>query len=203
MKKIKSLIIISLMSTLLFGSETNNNENKNENENENIQTVTPLSVPGIRYNKGLIKYSLFDTTKEGFKEYTKEEKINGYMLKTLYNRIDSPKSIALSAFAYDYGYSRPDLAENFYKLFNSTKGIKFEDKLRYIDFLLRTGRINEIKNNLTKAECIGSFKHNSQCYYYLGVVSFLTTGDNRNIFLNLARHKESKAKEIFYEKDVK
>jgi hypothetical protein len=198
MKKIKSLIIISLMTTVLFGTET-----KKENNTENVQTVTPISVPGIRYNKGLIKYSLFDTTKEGFKEYTKEEKINGYMLKTLYNRIDNPKSIVLSAFAYDYGYSRPDLAENFYKLFSSTKGIKFEDKLRYIDFLLRTGRVNEIKNNLTKAECISSFKHNSQCYYYLGVASFLTTGDHKNIFLNLARHKESKAKEIFYEKDVK
>lgn len=198
MKKIKSLILVSLMATILLGNESKKNENT-----ENIQTVTPISVPGIRYNKGLEKYSLFDTTKDGFKEYTKKEKINGYLLKTLYNRIDNPKSIVLSAFAYDYGYSRPDLAENFYNLFTLTVGIKFEDKLRYIDFLLRTGRVNEIKNNLTKAECIRSFKYNSKCYYYLGVASFLTTGDNKNIFLNLARHKESKAKEIFYEKDVK
>ena len=150
----------------------------------------------IRYNKGLSNYSLFKTDKEGYKDYLKAKQIEEIVLKQIYNQKDNPKGIVVSAYAYDYGYGRTDLAEPYYELFN-TKKVSFEDKLRYMDYLLRTGRINEIETKLEKSECAMNFKQSGKCFYYLGIVKYLKTGDNRNSFLNLTKATEEKAKEIY------
>lgn len=178
MKKILSLII----SAGIFISA-------NANEKE------------IKYNKELSQYSLFKTDKAGYKEYLEEKKIDEALLKQLYNKKDNPKGIVLSAYAYDYGYGRTDLAEPFYALFTTTPKIGFENKLRYIDYLLRTGRINDIEENLRSSECSINFKQAGKCFYYLGIVKYLKTGDNKNIHLNLSKNTEEKAKEIYYLRD--
>lgn len=152
----------------------------------------------VKYNKELSQYSLFKTDKEGYKEYLTEKKIEPAILKQLYNKKDNPKGIVISAYAYDYGYGRTDLAEPYYELFTKTPKIGFEDKLRYIDYLLRTGRINNVEEHLKSTDCSINFKHAGKCFYYLGIVKYLKTGDNKNTYLNLAKNTEEKAKEIYF-----
>lgn len=160
-----------------------------------IQEVKPIPVENIKYVEGLEHYSLFDVSQEGFKDYIEENKFNKATLETMYNRIDNPISITLSAYAYDYGHKRPDLAENFYKLFTDKFG--FEHKLRYADFLIRTGRASAIENLFKKMECIINIKRKNECTYYKGLAKYLLTGDNKNKELRSVRKKVPKAEEIY------
>lgn len=180
----KKYLLIALIGLSCFGTE--------------IEKVKPISQTEIKYVKSLEGYSLFDISKEGFKDYLKKEKINEHLLEELYNRIDNEKSILVSAYAYDYGHKRPDLAENFYKLIDKKMG--FENTLRYADFLIRTGRLKDVEALIPKMDCVKNIKFSSQCNYYLGLTNYLLTGNNKNLGLNLAKKKIEKAKEIYYQK---
>ena len=185
--------LVLLLSLSLFAD--NIESDTNEKTSTEIKIVKPISVPNIKYIKGMENYSLFDVTKEGFKSFIEKKKINKLTLETMYNRIDNPTSIIVSAYAYDYGYQRPDLAENFYKLFTDKFG--FENKLRYADFLIRTGRASEIENLFDKMDCVVNFKNATECKYYRGLATYLVTGDNKNKDLKSIRKKLPKAEEIY------
>lgn len=185
--------LVLLLSLSLFADDIESDTNKKTSTE--IKIVKPISVPNIKYIKGMEYYSLFDVTKEGLKSFIEKKKINKLTLETMYNRIDNPTSIIVSAYAYDYGYQRPDLAENFYKLFTDKFG--FENKLRYADFLIRTGRASEIENLFDKMDCVVNFKNATECKYYRGLATYLVTGDNKNKDLKSIRKKLPKAEEIF------
>lgn len=184
--------LVLLLGLSLFADDIEEGKPKPVSE---IKIVKPIPVPDIKYIKGMEAYSLFDVTKEGFKGFIEKKKINKLTLETMYNRIDNPNSIILSAYAYDYGYQRPDLAENFYKLFKDDFG--FENKLRYADFLIRTGRASEIENLFDKMDCVVNFKNAKECKYYRGLATYLVTGDNKNRDLKSIRKKLPKAEEIY------
>ncbi len=185
--------LVLLLSLSLFADDIESDTNKKTSTE--IKIIKPISVPNIKYIKGMEDYSLFDVTKEGLKSFIEKKKINKLTLETMYNRIDNPTSIIVSAYAYDYGYQRPDLAENFYKLFTDKFG--FENKLRYADFLIRTGRASEIENLFDKMDCVVNFKNATECKYYRGLATYLVTGDNKNKDLKSIRKKLPKAEEIF------
>lgn len=185
--------LVLLLSLSLFADDIESDTNKKTSTE--IKIVKPISVPNIKYIKGMEDYSLFDVTKEGLNSFIEKKKINKLTLETMYNRIDNPTSIIVSAYAYDYGYQRPDLAENFYKLFTDKFG--FENKLRYADFLIRTGRASEIENLFDKMDCVVNFKNATECKYYRGLATYLVTGDNKNKDLKSIRKKLPKAEEIF------
>lgn len=180
----KIFYILFLIGSFCFGAEVNNK-------------VKPIPMTEIKYVKSLQGYSLFDISKEGFKDYLNKEKINEHLLAELYNRIDNDKSILVSAYAYDYGHQRPDLAESFYKLIKPSMG--FENILRYADFLIRTGRLKEVEALIPKMDCVKNIKFSAQCNYYLGIANYLLTGNNKNLGLNLSKKKIEKAKEIYYQ----
>lgn len=191
--------IFKMCSLLLIGMvSVNAGEITQQNvpAGQNIEKVKPISIPGIRYNKGLEQFSVFSPTKEGFDDYVTKNNINAYTVKDLFNRLDNPKSIILSALGYDYGHQRPDLAENFYEKIDP-KTATLDTKIRQADFYLRTGRVEKIDEVLNERVCLSNFKVNSDCYYYIGLSQYLRTGDNQNKFLNLAKPNNEKAKQIF------
>lgn len=163
---------------------------------DTAKKIKPIPVENIKYNKGLNIYSYYTSDKAAFKEYTEENKIVPYRLKSLYNRVEDPTGIVVSALAYDYAFERPDLAENFYALFTPSK-MTLDDRLRHADFLLRTGRVSEISTTINKVDCMKDFKKRNICYYYLGLEEYLRTGDYRNRHFNLARSSVEKA-ELLY-----
>lgn len=184
--KLIGLSFVCLLSTNIYA---NTQESK-------IVKIKPVPVKNIKYNKGLFAYSHFKPTKEELKKYTKDQNIAPFRLKGLYNRTDNPTSIVVSAFAYDYAFKRPDLAENFYALFPKHQ-LSLSNKIKHADFLLRTGRPNMISSIITKRDCLKSFKYRSQCYYYLGLEEYFASGNHKNNFFNLSRDNIENAEKIY------
>lgn len=188
--KYKSLIVGLFVAPLFLCANDSSNE-------INIERIDPIPVENIKYNKDLASFSLYKTNKDAFKEYINTNNISPVTLKKLYNRVDNPLSIKVSAYAFDYAYKRPDIAENFYSLFDK-KVSSLPDKVRYMDYLIRTGRITEAYGVLKGTDCLKNLKYRKHCYYYLGVAKYLITGDNRNKYINLTRTDIDKAKDIYY-----
>ena len=188
--KIKALV----GSVLILGAI--NSFASSSSTEDTAKKIKPIPVENIKYNKGLGIYSYYETNKDSFKRFTEENKIVPFRLKGLYNRVEDPTGIVVSALAYDYAFSRPDLAENFYSLFTPKK-MALSDRLRYADFLLRTGRVNKISTAISKVDCMKSFKLRNVCYYYLGLEQYIVKGDYRNKYFNIARSTIDQAKSLY------
>jgi len=151
----------------------------------------------VKYDKSLANFSIIPHDKKAFKKYMAENDIEKFTLKRIFGTTDSNIAIMVSAYGYDWIYKRADLAENFYLLERELPKISLIEKLRMADYYLRTSRPEEIPNLIKKSDCMSSFKYNSMCFYYLGVSDYLLTGNNKNVFLRIAKNKQKKAMEIY------
>lgn len=161
----------------------------------------PKDYKNIRYSKDLEWFSVINHDKNEFLAYLKYLNLPKETIKNMYGNVRNSESIKLNAYAYDYGYGKPNIAENYYLMFKNNKNMAFYDKkIRYADFLIRTGRPAEVKNLIKTKDCMSNFKVMNICNYYLGVSEYLTTGDNKNTFLRLAKNNVKKAKLIYDKK---
>lgn len=160
----------------------------------------PKDYKNVRYSRDLEWFSIINHDKNEFLAYLKHINLPKETIKNMYGKVSNSETIKLNAYAYDYGYGKPNIAENYYLLFKNNDKMNFYDrKIRYADFLIRTGRPAEVKNLIKTKDCMSNFKVMSTCNYYLGVSEYLLTGDNKNTFLRLAKNNVKKAK-LIYEK---
>ncbi len=161
----------------------------------------PKDYKNIRYSKDLEWFSIINHDKNEFLSYLKYINLPKETIKNMYGKVNNTEMIKLNAYAYDYGYGKPNIAENYYLLFkNNTKMSFYDKKIRYADFLIRTGRPAEVRNLIKNKDCMANFKVMATCNYYLGVSEYLLTGDNKNTFLRLAKNNVKKAKLIYDKK---
>ena len=107
-------------------------------------------------------------------------------------------STYLSALGYDYVFHRPEAAENFYILLkDNSENLDLLKRLKVADYYLRTGRPKIIKEIVPKGKCLANFKIREECLYYVGLSTYLTTGNNKNIDLKLAGERIEKARKIY------
>jgi len=156
----------------------------------------------IRYDRSLKSFSILETDKNSYKKYMKLNDIENFTLKRMFGRTNSALAVSLSAYGYDYVYQRPDLAENFYRVGIENGKLSILDKIKFADYLLRTGRPDQISTVIKNSDCMSSFKLGKKCFYYLGVESYLKTGNNRNNYFRICKDKIPKAYKIFH-KDKK
>ncbi len=155
----------------------------------------------IRYSQDLEWFSIINHDKNEFLNYLQYINLPKEAIKNMYGKVTNAEAIKLNAYAYDYGYGKPNIAENYYLLFKNNADIGFYDKkIRYADYLIRTGRPAEVKNLLQNKDCMSNFKVMSTCNYYLGVSEYLLTGDNKNTYLRLAKNNIKKAELIYNKK---
>ena len=162
-----------------------------------LSIASSLCASEIKYNPGLVDYSIFNVSKDGFKDFVVEQKIDPAMLQNLYGDMSNPKSVLITAIAYDYGHQRPDLAEPFYEEAVKKEYGGFHMKLRYFDYLIRTNRISVVEENLKPIDCSINFKYANTCWYYIGLYKYLKTGNNKNRELRIAKDKIEKAKRLY------
>lgn len=162
-----------------------------------IEKQEPVSDPSVKYDRAMLGYSIFEHDKKFFKNFIEQKKLPNKVVANMYHNVADTDALVLTAFAYDYAYERPDLADAYYQKFLTKKDIKFSDKLRYVDFLMRTGRPEKIQQILGKGDCVANFNESSRCFYYLGVADYVQTGNNKNTFIRIAKSKQDKAMEIW------
>jgi hypothetical protein len=200
---ILSIIAVSLNASMVFEKPAKKKEVsvKQEKKQTKNYKIKPISVKGIKYEKGYLPYSIYNTDKEAYKAYVKKLNLPNITIKNLFNSVKTKDSILLSAFAYDYGYKRPDLAENFYQYLPKLgKKYTMSMKILLADYYLRTGRLDKIETLLNKSECVAYISEKDRCFYYLGLIPYLKDGNNKNHLLNMAKDSIKKAKEIYYSK---
>lgn len=197
----KGLLAISLISSISFGltlHKINEGYIKGTSLNKNTQKKLKLQEYNVKYNKIVSSLSIMPHNKQAYKNFIKVLGINDFTLGKIFGKTTSKISILLSALGYDWVYKRPDLAENFYRIMEKNiNQYSLRDKLKLADYYLRTGRPGKIAGIISRPDCMGSFKYNSQCFYYLGVENYLLTGNNRNFALGIARNSIKKAREIY------
>lgn len=210
----KKLIALTLLSSVsLFAvnriDDTRTTQQPVQQQEDAKQVVTPqgitdtrqkqdpVSEPNIRYSKDLEQYSILEHDKKYFKSFIDEKGLPAKAVLNMYHVINDTESLALTSFAYDYGYGRPDFANAYYEKLVDRKDVPFIYKLRYADFLLRTGRVDAIDTNIKKVDCIVNFKVSSQCFYYLGVSEFIRTGNNKNSYLRISKDSLPQAAQIW------
>lgn len=162
-----------------------------------LSIASSLCASEIKYNPGLVEYSIFNVSKDGFKDFVVEQKIDPAVLQNLYGDMSNPRSVLITAIAYDYGHQRPDLAEPFYEEAFKKEYGGFHMKLRYFDYLIRTNRISVVEENLKPIDCSINFKYANTCWYYVGLYKYLKTGNNKNRELRIAKDKIEKAKRLY------
>jgi len=179
-----------------FQKEENRNRGLKENNSPKIDLKNFVN---IKYNKDLLYFSIIPHNETEYnKILDKYGLTNPYLFKKYINSFGSYKAIIINALMYDYKYKKPNIAENFYKLFPKLKHGSFYDrKIRLADYLLRTGRPLQISKILKSSDCISQIKDMYICFYYLGVAKYFQTGNNRNRYLRISSQKIKKAKELY------
>ena len=157
---------------------------------------------GVTYNKKLEWFSILGHGPIAFENFKKKYHISAFMENKFLNSTGNSLAIMYNAFLYDYKYKKPNIAENFYILFpkkiiNNHKFSIVDRKLRFADYLIRTGRPLAIFNYLNKVECMSTIKWMGICMYYLGVAEYFRTGDNKNNYLMVARPYVKKARLLY------
>lgn len=104
----------------------------------------------IRYHKDFEWFSIVKHDESEFKSFLKYMNLPKNTIKNMYGKVDTPDMVRLNAYAYDYGYGKPNIAENYYLKFPESDIGFYDKKIRYADFLIRTGRPNEVENVLKK-----------------------------------------------------
>lgn len=186
-----------------FALPVNDKKDENAIGEEGQQELSKILLKqyNIKYDKSVESLSCEKVSQGMYNAYLQKNGINQMVFKNLLNSDASIKSITMSAYYYDYYLQRPDLAENFYKLMYKRIGeLEVEDKFTLADYLLRTGRGDMINKIFSVTECSTMFKVGDKCFYYLGVDSYLRTGNNKNKFLKIAKNKLKKAKTLYYQK---
>lgn len=193
---------------------SDNKINENEQEFNNTRPTAKSPIPvieekqfvtkdykNIRYSQDLEWFSILNHDKQEFLNYLNFINLPKETIKNMYGKATNAETIKLNAYAYDYGYGKANIAENYYLLFKNNEEIGFYDrKIRYADYLIRTGRPAEVKNLLKNNDCMSNFKVMSTCNYYLGVSEYLLTGNNKNTYLRLAKNNIKKAELIYNKK---
>jgi hypothetical protein len=159
----------------------------------------PKKYYNVKFRRDYEWYSIIPHNKKEFKKYIDYLSLPDETIRHMYGKVNSTKSIKLNAFAYDYAKHDASIAENYYRLFSKKMGF-FDGKIRYADYLIRTGRPTEVKKILKRRDCSANIKRSAQCFYYLGVSEYLTTGNNKNASLKMAKPWIKKAKLIYNKK---
>lgn len=166
-----------------------------------VNRFVPKRYNGIRYARGYDWFSLIDNRKNYFHDV-----ISNLNLRTPFekvkNDISNLKNVAANAFYYDYIKNDPTLAENFYLILYKNrhrhKEIDFYvAEVLLTDYLIRTGRPKPAKNVLKPMDCVTNFKQKAICNYYIGVVEYLNSGNNRNTGIRNSKGYIKKAKQIW------
>lgn len=166
-----------------------------------VRKIEIKNYSNIRYNQSMESYSIINHDKTEFNKFLTYLKLPDLTIEGMLGTAINDKAIRLNAYAYDYVKKQPNIAENYYLLFSKLQEASFyEKKIRYADFLLRTGRPAEILDLIPKYECSANINASAVCNYYIGIAIYLTTGDNKNVSLRLAKDYIKKAKEVYDKK---
>lgn len=198
----------SVNSTLGIKSEdvkksvkSNIGKTENGQENEVIDNTPPFQMVNyqeVKYFKPYSNYSAIPNDKDEFMSFLKVKNYSPDTIKSYKDKILNQSMIEFNAFLYDYYLNKPNLAENYYRMFKGfSKQALVNHKIRYADFLIRTGRVSEVQNIIKKSDCLSNIKASNICFYYLGISDYLLTGNNKNFGLRTAKSSIPKAKEIY------
>lgn len=188
------------MTTLTEASEKEAQASANEEE----QHPALQPIKNVKYYKELDWFSVIDHNQTAFAGYIQKLNLPSFTLDQLRDRTDSGIALVVNALAYDYGMNDAGMAENFYKAFLGRNDISFYDsRIRYADFLIRTGRPQKVLEFLNNGVCMNHINSMASCDYYLGVARYLMTGDNKNVNLRSAKDYFQKAGILFYQNDKK
>lgn len=157
-----------------------------------------INYTDLRYKSNLKSFSIINTDESEFNQYMDSKKYEREDIDSFQNKAYSQEMVEFNAFLYDYKLKKPNLAENYYLKFKDFKKPSLiNHKIRYADFLLRTGRVDKIKNVITRKECLSNIKISGMCFYYIGIADYIMTGNNKNYELRTAKSSIPKAREIF------
>jgi len=172
------------------GVAVNNTTNR-----KNINKIK-LKIYDVAYDSFYKKYSLFPRTKKETKKLLEKIDVTPIFMKEYFNSVANKKAVIMNAIIYDYYYHRPDLAENFYKLIDNSYPLY--SRILKTDFLVVTGRADKFNGLYNKVDCLTDFYFLKKCCYYLGLIKYFETGDNRQSCFLSAGYKI--AKDIYYGK---
>lgn len=165
---------------------------------EEEKYFTNIDYKDIKYQTKYGMYSVIPTNKTEFMNYVKNKNLSIEKIKTYKNKVSNQNTIEFNAFMYDYYLDQPNIAENYYKMFKDFDKISLVDhKIRYADFLIRTGRPDEIEKVLEKRDCLSNITNSGICFYYIGVADYLLTGNNKNSAIRISKSSIAKAGEIY------
>lgn len=167
---------------------------------EEVVVEKPFNVinyKDVKYHSGNLMYSVFKVNEKDFIDYLKSKKMSIETIKDSKDKVSDQNSIELNAYMYDLYLKKPNLAENYYKMFKDFPKLSMDNKVRYADFMIRTGRPSEIDNVISKKDCLSNISNSGICFYYIGLADYLLTGNNKNASLRISKSSIPKAREIF------
>jgi len=177
----------------------------NEKDMEEVKEVKKEKLPplvklknysGVRYIKNKEKYSIVGHSKRDFYSIKQELKMPEELIKKMYGRANTTVAKTLNAYYIDYKLKKPNIAENFYRMFDKTR-LKHIDKLRYADFLIRTGRSKKVLKIMSFKDCERAGRYKYYFYYYRGLAKYLTKGIHSSEELRRAKPMISMAAKIY------
>jgi hypothetical protein len=152
----------------------------------------------IKYTPDNEWFSIVPHNEEEYNKMIKSAAITSSVEKKLSGKTSSVNAILLNAYKNDYKLQNPSIAENYYSLFQDTKGVPYYDQsIRYSDYMMRTNRPEKILEILNTGRCSNNYSTMYLCYYYIGVAKYLIDGDRTSTELRLAKDVIPKAKEIY------
>lgn len=152
----------------------------------------PISYNNVKYIPQYEWFSLIPINEEGYLKLLSKYKLTPELVEKNLNSMASQSFILGNALYYDYVKRQPEIAENFYlKL-----ALDYNTRNLMANYLIRTGRPDAVERFLRKGDCL-KFGSASECYYHLGVVEYLLTGQNKNKHIKKARYELKKAADLY------
>ena len=174
-----------------------------DEEKEEIPEEKPAfklkNYQNVHYSRRLWKLSLFKNVKKRdlYERVKRKLHVTDFIEPELLKRYWTPKGILLSAFYYDYIKFKPNIAENFYRRFDSAAYVSFfVNRILPADYYLRTRRPGKILKILKRTDCLVNFKYSASCFYYIGIAKYVLTGNVSDELCLAASHGISMAKKI-------
>jgi len=160
-----------------------------ENLSEKKPMVKLKHYKNIKFSSEFDNFVYFNHTNSGredFLGYLDMQDVEQDAFKEILNSDGTNKDLFISALYYDWYLQDPTLAENFYKkLFKNKRTLTKTQKFLLSEYLIRTNRGHIIHKLLKNKDCLGGFKLDSRCYYYLGFDKYMN-GSTKNKYLKRA-----------------
>ena len=145
-----------------------------------------LSILQAGSNRQNMEYSLVLPSANKLISFLNKNKISKKVMQQVYkDPYYSPKNSFLYALAYDYSQNRADLGQYYRIAINHDISIgKKSAFYEYLDYLLRTNKIDKISQMLSSSKCLNTGDY-PRCFYYIGIAKYLKTG-KCNTYLKIA-----------------